>query len=127
MNVGRAESYSDHLIRFAFSDNPENNTRVKALGRDLGRLVVESWDAEDCYAPDTLRIAKVVACLPSLETVARSKTHTRPVAKRVTVNFHDLAERILYTPSLEPYALKDVDEEGRTFRETKGQLSEIGL
>jgi hypothetical protein len=127
MDLRHAETYSNRLIRFAFSDKSENSTRTQAFGHNLGQLVGQGWDSGEWYPPHYLKVAKIVACLPSLVAVSESRPQTQSIARQVSSNFQYLADHILYTPSLTPDSLSDMDEEHRTRRRTIGELSEIGV
>ncbi len=117
----------DELLRVAQACKPESLELVSKFGRRLGRLAFAGLETSEWTPQESLRAAKVAACLPSLEVVAVNGIHNEDVATRVATNFRQLSDRILYTPALTPYALRDLDEQGTAFREVKGQLSEISV
>lgn len=125
-NPAEVRQQSDQLITGAFAEgNGSRLTALKIGAAALEQTVADCWDYPSNYLVEGLRAAVVLACMPSLETIASSRSHDTDVAQASFANFQQLAGAILDRPSLSnPYALhydKDLKNHVR------GQLSEIGV
>src|ERR1700683_2964989 len=95
--------HSDQLISTAFTGNYETGERVaklQAMAESIGTLVTQSWEYSTEYLRQGLRASSFLACMPSLETVARSQPHSLAVASEVSNNFQLLSKQILATPGM---------------------------
>lgn len=121
---------SDTLITGAFSEtdsrqNPLPDLRVGAAR--LGQAVADCWSCRSEYLAESLRAAGVLACLPSLETIAASKSHDVSVAEATSENFRQLASNILSTPRLSNPHAQELKHDPRLSTHVRGQMSEIGI
>ena len=129
MSLEMLGEYSDELLRGSLTrpNTPEDRTeRLEELAQCMRPLIRASWHEETLYLEDGLRAAAVIACLPSLSTVAQSESHTRATAVQVSDSLRTLSTRIITTNSLEPDLIKQRGGP-RALREANGKMSEIAV
>lgn len=130
MPVSQLNVHTDELMSIASPGRREASGQdlivLDMLSQQLGELVTESLTTETQYIPQGLRAATVLACGPSLRTVARSEEHTQTIAMEVFNNLHILSSMILNDRSLGAEAILKRDG-WDVKKHTVGQWSEIGV
>lgn len=125
---------SNLMLELAFNErlgpSADRIEKMTALAADLGPVIAQSLFSTDIreyrFLAPGLRAASVIACLPSLETVARFEPHNLDTADRVSRRLHSLGNLLLGTSDLKPATIRErVD--WNTYANAIGQLSEIAV
>ncbi len=121
--------FTDQLLQSAFSGNWRSLAVPghQPLFDDIGAQLMAVEHGEPQLVPARLRLATCLACLPSLQTVARSERHGKSVAIEVFDNLQLLSERILAVPTLHPRTLEKEKVSVRTRNGISGQLGETAV
>lgn len=120
------DSFSDKVLESAFSGNWQPLATIgQRPFEDISAELLEDVISNPRFAVAGIRLATCLACLPSLQTVARSEGHTQDTAVAVSDNLQFLSDTILATPELESAALESFGREiqGRV----RGQLGETAV
>ncbi len=87
----------DQLLAVAFPHplhRESKGQKLQPLQQKAATLLLESWEYEPNYTVPGIHLATVYSCLPSINTVASSKTHDIDIARAVTANLQDLTDHI---------------------------------
>ncbi len=92
-------TFGDELWNIAFASEGQNTVqrteRLQQSSHIIGRMLLTDWEGDDTQNHNMLYNATMLACVPSIATLAASKKHSLAVAEQVSGNLQLLDRHIM--------------------------------